>query len=143
MAYDLWTGADPTTTIRPPASTSHALVHGPPGPIRQTINTTTRPPMSIPLADALLTIGEHPLCSAVEVEQSDDLAIWFHIQNGHNNDYSNADDLATTLATYDQIGTPYNLTVLLPQSAEEYDTEPEGWQSPTINERNSLVFAYA
>ena len=133
----------PDTTTRPPASTSHALIHGPPGPIRQTTNTTTRPPMSTPLADALLTIGEHPLCSAVEVEQSDDLALWFHVQNGHNDDYINADDLATTLATYDQAGAAYRLTVLLPQPAEECDTELEGWQSPTINERNSLALAYA
>ena len=115
MAYDLWTGADPATT--------------------------TRPPMSTPLADALLTIGEHPLCSTVEVEQSDDLALWFYFQNGHNDDYINAEDLATTLATYDQIGTPYSLTVLLPLPAEECDTEPEGWQSPTIDERNSLALA--
>jgi hypothetical protein len=98
--------------------------------------------MSTPLADALLTIGEHPLCT-VEVEQSDDLALWFYFQNGHNDDYINADDLATTLATYDQFGTSYRLTVLLPLSVEEYDTEPEGWQSPTINERNSLALAYA
>ena len=115
MAYDLWTGADPATT--------------------------TRPPMPDPLAEALLTIGEHSLCSAVEVEQSDDVALWFYVQNGHNDDYINADDLATTLATYDQIGTAYRLTVLLPQPADEYDTEPEGWQSPTINERNSLAYA--
>ena len=131
----------PDTTTRPAAS--HALAHGPPGPVRQTTNTTTRPPMSTLLAEALLTIGEHPLCSAVEVEQSDDLALWFYVQNGHNDDYINADDLATTLATYDQAGAAYRLTVLLPQPAEEYDTEPEGWQSPTINERNSLSLAYA
>ena len=133
----------PATTTRPPASTSHALVHGPPGPILQTTNTTTRPPMSTPLADALLTIGEHPLCSIAEQRQSDDLALWFHVQNGHNDDYINADDLATTLATYDQAGAAYRLTVLLPQPADEYDTEPEGWQSPTINERNSPALAYA
>jgi hypothetical protein len=99
--------------------------------------------MSTPLADALLTIGEHPLCSAVEVDQSDDLALWFYFQNGYNDDYTSAEELATTLATYDQIGTPYSLTVLLPLPAEDYDAEPEGWQSPTINERNSLAFAYA
>ena len=99
--------------------------------------------MSTPLADALLTIGEHPLCSVVELQQSDDLAIWFHVQNDQSNDYTDADDLATTLASYDTTCTPYRLTVLLPQPAEEYDTEPNGWQSPTINERNSFALAYA
>lgn len=98
--------------------------------------------MSDLLADALLTIGEHPLCT-VEVEKSDDAALWFYFQNGHNDDYASAEELAATLATYDQAGAAYRLTVLLPQPAEEYDTEPEGWQSPTINERNSLSLAYA
>ena len=98
--------------------------------------------MSEALADALLTIGDHPLCT-VEVEKSDDVALWFYFQNGHNDDYTSTEELATTLATYDQIGTPYSLTVLLPQPAEYYDAEPEGWQSPTINERNSLAFVYA
>jgi hypothetical protein len=99
--------------------------------------------MSTPLAEALLTIEQHPLCSIAEQRQSDDVALWFHIENDHNDDYTSAEELATTLATYDQIGTPYSLTVLLPQPAEEYDTEPDGWQSPTINERNSLALAYA
>jgi hypothetical protein len=98
--------------------------------------------MSEALAEALLTIGERPLCS-VEVEKSDDVALWFYFQNGHNDDYTSAEELAATLATYDQIGTPYSLTVLLPLPAEDYDAEPEGWQSPTINERNSLALAYA
>jgi len=118
MAYDLWTGADPATT-------------------------TTRPPMSTPLAEALLTIAEHPLCSIIEQQQSDDLAPWFFIQNDHNEDYSDADNLAATLASYDTTGAAYRLTVLLPLSAEDYDTEPNGWQSPTINERNSLALACA
>jgi hypothetical protein len=98
--------------------------------------------MSDALADALLTIGDHPLCT-VEVEKSDDVVPWFYFQNGHNDDYTSTEELAATLATYDQIGTPYSLTVLLPLPAEDYDAEPEGWQSPTINERNSLAFAYA
>jgi hypothetical protein len=99
--------------------------------------------MSTLLADALLTIGERPLCS-VEVEHSDDVALWFYFQNGHNDDYANAEELTDTLATYDQIGTPYSLTVLLPLPAEDYDDcEPEGWQSPTIDERNALALAYA
>ena len=98
--------------------------------------------MSDPLAHALLTIGDRPLCT-VEVEESDDVALWFYFQNGHNDDYASAEDLTATLATYDQIGAPYSLTVLLPLPAEDYDAEPEGWQSPTINERNSLALAYA
>ena len=98
--------------------------------------------MSDTLAEALLTIGERPLCS-VEVEQSDDVALWFYFQNGHNDDYVTPEELTATLATYDQIGTPYSLTVLLPLSAEDYDAEPEGWQSPTIDERNALALAYA
>lgn len=96
--------------------------------------------MSTPFADALLTIGEHPLCS-VEVEQSDDVALWFYFQNAHNDDYVTPEELTATLATYDQIGTPYSLSILLPLPAEDYDAEPEGWQSPTIDERNSLALA--
>jgi hypothetical protein len=98
--------------------------------------------MSDPLAEALLTIGERHLCS-VEVEKSDDVPLWFYFQSGHNDDYTSAEELAATLATYDEIGTPYSLTVLLPLPAEDYDAEPEGWQSPTIDERNSLALAYA
>ena len=51
--------------------------------------------------------------------------------------------MAATLASYDTTGAAYRLTVLLPLSAEDYDTEPNGWQSLTINERNSLALAYA
>jgi hypothetical protein len=98
--------------------------------------------MSTLLADALLTIGERPLCS-VEVEKSDDVALWFYFQNGHNDDYVTPEELTATLATYDQIGTPYSLSILLPLPAEDYDAEPEGWQSLTIDERNALALAYA
>jgi hypothetical protein len=97
--------------------------------------------MSDPLAHALLTIGERPLCT-VEVEESDDVALWFYFQNGHNDDYTSAEELDAALATYDQIGAPYRLTVLLPLPAEDYDAEPEGWQSPTAYERNPSM-AYA
>jgi hypothetical protein len=97
--------------------------------------------MSTPLADALLTIGEHPLCSTVELQQSDDLALWFHIKNDQNDDYADTTTLATTLASYDETGAAYRLTVLLPVLEESI--EPEGWQSPTIDERNSLALAYA
>jgi len=92
------------------------------------------------LAEALLTIGNHPLCS-VEVEQSDDQALWFYFQNGHNDDYTSESDLEASLALYDQAGAPYRLTVLLP--VDEEGCEPEGWQSPTVNERNALALAYA
>jgi hypothetical protein len=98
--------------------------------------------MSTLLADALLTIGERPLCS-VEVEKSDDVALWFYFQNGIYDDCVTSEELTDTLATYDQIGTPYSLTVLLPLPAEDYDAEPEGWQGPTIDERNALALAYA
>jgi hypothetical protein len=97
--------------------------------------------MSNPLAHALLTIGDRPLCT-VEVEESDDVALWFYFQNGHNDDYTSAEELDAALATYDQIGAPYRLTVLLPLPAEDYDAEPEGWQSPTAYERNPSM-AYA
>ena len=76
--------------------------------------------MSTPLADALLTIGEHPLCSAVELQQSDDLAIWFYVENDDNNDYTNAEDLAATLAGYDETQAPYRLTVLLPAEEDAF-----------------------
>jgi hypothetical protein len=97
--------------------------------------------MSNPLAHALLTIGDRPLCT-VEVEESDDVTLWFYFQNGHNDDYTSAEELDAALATYDQIGAPYRLTVLLPLPAEDYDAEPEGWQSPTAYERNPSM-AYA
>lgn len=98
--------------------------------------------MSIPLAEALLIIGEHPLCS-VTIEQSDGRAIWFRIENDQNDDYASADELAAILANYDETQAPYRLAVLLPQEVDEYDPEPQGWQAPTINERNSLALAYA
>jgi len=112
-AYDLWTGADPATT-------------------------TTRPPMSTPLADALLTIGNHPLCS-VEVEQSDDNWLSFFLENDQTGDIASESDLEASLALYDQAGAPYRLTVLLP--VDEESIEPEGWQSPTAYERNTLAYA--
>jgi len=76
--------------------------------------------MSTPLADALLTIGDHPLCSIVEQRQSDDLAPWFYVENDDNNDYTDAEDLATTLASYDETQAPYRITVLLPVEEEAF-----------------------
>ena len=96
--------------------------------------------MSEALADALLTIGNHPLCS-VEVEQTQDSWLSFFLENDQTGDIASEDDLEASLALYDQAGAPYRLTVLLP--VDEEGIEPEGWQSPTINERNSLALACA
>ena len=78
--------------------------------------------MSDSLATALLTIGEHPLCSSVDLKQSqsDDLALWFYVQNDQNDDYADSEDLANTLASYDETGAPYRLTVLLPVEEEAF-----------------------
>jgi hypothetical protein len=76
--------------------------------------------MSVSLATALLTIGEHPLCSSVELKQSYDLALWFYVQNDQNVDYADSEDLANTLASYDETGAPYRLTVLLPVEEEAF-----------------------
>ena len=76
--------------------------------------------MSTPLAEALLTIEEHPRCSIVEQRQSDDLAPWFYVENDDNNDYTNAEDLAATLASYDETQAPYRLTVLLPAEEDAF-----------------------
>ena len=76
--------------------------------------------MSTPLAEALLTIAEHPLCSIVEQRQSDDLAPWFYVQNGDNDDYCDVDTLPATLASYDETQAPYSLTVLLPVEEEAF-----------------------
>jgi len=87
-----------------------------------TTTPTTQPTMPDLLADALLTIQQHPLCLTVSKRQGDDLALWFHIQNDDNDDYTDAEDLATTLASYDETQAPYRLTVLLPvEEAFAYD----------------------
>jgi hypothetical protein len=70
--------------------------------------------MSDLLADALLTIQQHPLCTTVSERQGDDLMPWFYVENEDNGDYADAEDLATTLASYDETQAPYHLTVLLP-----------------------------
>jgi hypothetical protein len=76
--------------------------------------------MSTPLAEALLTIGDHPLCSIASERQSDDLAPWFYVENDDNNDYTNAEGLAATLASYDETQAPYRLTVLLPAEEDAF-----------------------
>jgi hypothetical protein len=94
--------------------------------------------MSDPLADALLTIGGHPLCS-VTVEQGDELALTFFIENDETGDSAREHDLEATLALYDETGHPYRLAVFLPQPSDDADTEPDGWQAPTVYERNSFA----
>jgi hypothetical protein len=76
--------------------------------------------MSTPLAEALLTIEEHPLCSIASERQGDDLMPWFYVENGDNDDYTNAEDLAATLASYDETQAPYRLTVLLPAEEDAF-----------------------
>jgi len=100
-----------------------------------------RPPVIKALADALLTIGHHPLCSAVEVEQGDSDALAFFLDNGKTGDPAWPADLEATMADYDQIG-PYRLTVILPLATETWDDEP-GWETPSAAERNSSMLACA
>jgi len=90
------------------------------------------------LADALLTIGSHPLCSAVELEQGDTDDLQFFLDNGKTGDPAWPADLDAELASYDQGGTPYRLTVILPQAAETWDDEP-GWETPSAAERNPML----
>jgi len=76
--------------------------------------------MSTPLADALLTIEEHPLCSIASERQGDDLAPWFYVENDDNDDYCDVDTLPATLASYDETQAPYSLAVLLPVEEEAF-----------------------
>ena len=94
------------------------------------------------LADALFAIGSHPLCSAVEVEQGDTDGLRFFLDNGKTGDPAWPEDLEAELASYDQGGTPYRLTVILPQATETWDDEP-GWETPSAAERNSRMLACA
>ena len=98
--------------------------------------------MSDSLATALLAIGERPLCSTVTVEQGDDDELAFYIQNGQNDDWASETGLTEMLAFFDQDSIPYSVTVYLAQPADD-DLEPEGWQSPTIDDRNALALAHA
>lgn len=98
--------------------------------------------MSDSLATALLAIGERLLCTTVTVEQGDDDELAFYIQNAQNDDWAGESNLKEMLALFDQDGISYSLTVYLAQPADD-DREPEGWQSPTINDRNALALAHA
>ena len=95
--------------------------------------------MSDSLADALLTISGHPLCATVDVEQGDDDSLSFYIEDGDTADGVRDYDLEATLALYDQAGTTYRLTVLLPRPTDAGDSEPDGWQAPTVSERTSFA----
>ena len=76
--------------------------------------------MPNPLTEALLTINEHPLCSTVLLRKSSHESLWFYIHNDENDDYTDTEDLAATLASYDETGAPYCLTVLLPVEEEAF-----------------------
>lgn len=106
-AYDLWTGANP-------------------------VATTASQPVTNALADALTTIGKHPLCIETKTEQGDTKDLAFFIQNDETGDPSWPADLEADLASYDQAG-PYRVTIILPQ--EQGDSEPDD-QGPTAAERN-------
>ena len=107
MAYDLWTGDDPVTTADQPVTQA--------------------------LADALTTIGSHPLCTDTQIEQGDTNDIAFFIQNDETGDPTWPADLEADLASYDRAG-PYRITIYLPQVQED-DSEPDD-QGPTAAERN-------
>ena len=106
MAYDLWTGDDPVTTADQP--------------------------MTQALADALLTIGNHPLCTDMQIEQGDTDDLAFFIQNDETGDPSWPADLEADLASYDQAG-PYRITVYLPQDQGCWEPDDQG---PSAAERN-------
>ena len=106
-AYDLWTGANPVA-----ATASH--------------------PVTQALADALTTIGKHPLCTDTQIEQGDTHGLHFFIENDKTGDPAWPADLGDELASYDQFG-PYRITVYLPQSDDGNEPDDQG---PTAAERN-------
>ena len=107
MAYDLWTGDDPVTTADQPVTQA--------------------------LADALTIIGSHHLCTDTQIEQGDTADLMFFVQNDQTGDPTWPADLEADLASYDQDGRPYRITVYLPRQAN--DSEPDD-QGPTAAERN-------
>jgi len=84
------------------------------------------------LADALTIIGSHPFCTETKIEQGDTDSLHFFIENDKVGDPSWFSDLEADLASYDQDGRPYRITVYLPQ--EQDDSEPD--QGPTAADRN-------
>ncbi len=107
-AYDLWTGANP-------------------------VATTADQPVTQALIDALITIERHPLCADTQIEQGDTDDLHFFIENDKVGDPSWPADLEADLASYDQDGRPYRITVYMPQ--EQDDSKPDD-QGPTAAERN-------
>jgi hypothetical protein len=96
--------------------------------------TTASQPVTQTLADALTTIGSHPLCTDTQIEQGDTDSLHFFIENDKVGDPSWRADLEADLASYDKDGRPYRVTVYLPQQRD--DGEPDD-QGPTAAERNS------
>jgi hypothetical protein len=97
------------------------------------VATTADQPMTQTFADALTTIGRHPLCTDRQIEQGDTDDLHFFIENDKVGDPSWPADLEADLASYDQDGRPYRITVYLPQ--EQDDSEPDD-QGPSAAERN-------
>ena len=112
-AYDLWTGANPVATAAD-QSVTQALI------------------------DALITIERHLLCADAQIEQGDTDDLHFFIENDKVGDPSWPADLEADLASYDQDGRPYRITVYLPQQRD--DGEPDD-QGPTAAERNPSMLA--
>jgi hypothetical protein len=106
-AYDLFTGEDP-------------------------VATTASQPVTQALADALIAISHHSLCTDTQIEQGDTDDLHFFIENDKVGDPSWPADLEADLASYDQDGRPYRITVYLPQ--EQDDSEPDD-QGPSAAER--------
>jgi hypothetical protein len=93
--------------------------------------------MSDSLADALLTIGNHPLCADTQVEQGDTADLRFFVENDKTGDPSWPADLEADLASYDQAG-PYRITIYLPQEQDCWEPDDQG---PTAAERNPSMLA--
>ena len=93
--------------------------------------------MTNSLADALTTIGKHPLCIETKTEQGDTKDLAFFIQNDETGDPSWPADLEADLASYDQAG-PYRITIILPQDQDCIEHDDQG---PTAGERNPSMLA--
>jgi hypothetical protein len=85
-------------------------------------------------------LQNHPLCTSINAKPYDGTLLAFYIESGTNDDYAEVENLEDVLALYDKGGLPYTMTILTPHPPEEWDNEPEGWQSPTVDERNPFAF---
>ena len=88
--------------------------------------------MTQALADALIIIGSHPLCTDTQIEQGDTNDLVFFIQNDETGDPSWPAGLEADLASYDQAG-HYRITIILPQVQECGEPDDQG---PSAAERN-------